>query len=768
MKIFRLFRSAAFQCLCTILIPLATQAQTTQCDASTLEDFFSCYGGQAAFGTHSVAAITTFIQAEDAIKTGNYTQAKTLVDDLFTTYPKGTNQWWNIFNAPNGANVGTPHAYYGLRMMEDVVDFGLNGNPNVKAKKVNMKIVLVACSEGIQPTNNTELKNGTGTFVTHEIDPLLKADDYRIVRQSLDFFTKYITAITKGSIEVNIEFVELNDLCLPVKVTTTKPYLAYDNIELVWGEMNQVAKDSADWWMVIYPSHVPEFPDFDNESFITGGMGSDYKGGPVFIADDKWIVRKPAHLGKGNYSDIERRIYLPQWLQHEFFHHLYRIYPDLKLEVNGHDWFNLNFWPPDFEGQFETDYYSETLHKRLQLDCVPLATKLITRKEQGLEALYNTFTMNELLGLYSKDIIQNQWHEGDIISENGKYYWKNKANVKWEVTPDFTEGKLVTGGDSPYPGKDFFLELYRTVEGDFVPGAVALKYQGEFYKKRFNLLRETAPMEIALGEFERVPNLNAQHTGELLKTAGNISWKNDAGGTWMLVPNTDEEYLNMGNDSPTPGEIFQLVLVESDCGLHALGFKYLDHYYWKPKRSLSNGSPGLVNGITDLELKEDFGSYSINLANVFNDPEGDSLLLFVTSEDSALISANINAEDLILSGNETGATTIYVMALDVNGGLAVDEFNVNVKPVVSKLNEGSHDNNIVVFPSITHNFITVEGATIDHKLELISIANVFQQSFQVISNQMNLDLSHLASGLYLLMVKDTKTGSTRVEKVFKY
>jgi hypothetical protein len=47
----------------------------------------------------------------------------------------------------------------------------------------------------------------------------------------------------------------------------------------------------------MYPSHVPEFPDFDDEAFITGGMGADSKGGPVFIIDDKWIVRKPAHLG---------------------------------------------------------------------------------------------------------------------------------------------------------------------------------------------------------------------------------------------------------------------------------------------------------------------------------------------------------------------------------------------------------------------------------------------------------------------------------------
>jgi hypothetical protein len=31
-------------------------------------------------------------------------------------------------------------------------------------------------------------------------------------------------------------------------------------------------------------------------------------------------------------NEAERRAWLPQWLQHEFFHHLYRTYGQLKLE----------------------------------------------------------------------------------------------------------------------------------------------------------------------------------------------------------------------------------------------------------------------------------------------------------------------------------------------------------------------------------------------------------------------------------------------------
>jgi hypothetical protein len=768
MNISNFYRAFILQCLCLILVPVASSAQNVLCDATTLEEFYACYGGQSAFGTHSVAAVTTFIRADSAVQAGDYAQAKILVDNLFNTYPRGSNIWWNVYNETNGSNIGSPHAYYGLRMMEDVIDHGLNGDPNVQAKKATMKIVLVGRSEGIQPTTEIELQNGTGPFVTHDIDAKLKENDFRIVKQSFDFFSRYVTAITKGELEVEVEFIELDSLTLPVSVSTTLPHLAYSTIEPVWDALTPEIKDSTDWWWILYPSHVPAFPTFDDEAFITGGMGSDTKGGPVFIIDDKWVVRKPAHLGVGEYSDIERRLYLPQWLQHEFFHHLYRIYPELALEVNGHDWFDPDFWPSDFEGQFETDFYSESLHKRLQIDCAPLATKLITRVQDDLEAEFSTFSMNELLGPYSLDVIQNPWHEGNIIEENGAYFWKNSANVQWEVTPDFIEGLLVTGNDAPYIGQDFLIELYRTVEGDFVPGAVALKFQGEFYKKRFDLIRETVPMEIVLGLFERVPKVNTQHTGTIIKTAGQLYWGNDAGDTWSLTPNTVDECFSLNNDSPTPDEKFQLILVDVECGLYALGFKYLGHYYWKPKRSMSNESPIKVNAIADLELIENFGTYSINLSDVFEDPEGDSLLYFVTSEEPTLISANIEAQQLLLSGGEIGSTTIFVMALDANGGLAVDEFKVLVKTTVSTDDAQSILHDIAVFPSPTNGFVQVVGATPDYTISLISIDKSYQQSIPVSGDKMKIDLGHLAAGLYLLRLTDTENGNTRVEKVIKY
>lgn len=760
-------RLCIFSILVVIFLPFTTKAQG-DCQATTLDQFFECYGGKKVFSEHSIKALTTFVQVEEAINAGNYIQAKVLMDDLYKTYPVGDNLWWQVWNAPNGANVGSPHCYYGLRMMEDIIAYGLKPNPLAKVKKVTMNIVLVGCSKGILPTTKEELEKGTGQFVTHTLNPKLKENNYQIIRQSLDLFIKYIKAITKGSLEIHVGFIELDTLCLPVSVSKEKPYVASGDYGLVLNALTKEAKDTTDWFMINYPSHVPEFPVFDDESFITGGMGADNKGGPVFIADDKWVVRKPAHLGKGNYTDIERRTYLPQWLQHEFFHHLYRIYPELKLEVNGHDWFDRKFWASDFTGQFETDYYSETLHKRLQIDCEPLAKKLITRIDKIRASEYSSLSIDELLGSYSLDNIQNTWHEGDIIRQNDKYFWKNKANVQWEVMPNFTEGILKTGDDSPYKGQDFFLELYQTVEGDIYPSVISLKFGGEYYKKRFGLMRQSLPIELALGNYARVPSNNSHHTGNLIKSQGRIFWENDAGDSWSLIPNTDDECLNHMANSPTPNEKFQLILVNTPCDVYNLGFKYLNYYYWKPKRLLQDESPKVVKSINNVELQENFGNYTINLSEIFADNQGDSLLFFVTSADTNLIKGTIYNGKLILLGGNVGNTTLYAMALDKNGGLAVDEFDVLVTSAVSTVSNPHAAADISISPSVAHDIILITGLTQDYRVELVSAITADSEILSVSDTIQTIDISHVPSGMYFLIFTNTITGYTQRDKVIVY
>lgn len=753
-------------CCCLWPAPSFTQIN---CEASTLEEFFECYGGTSAFSNHSVAAVTAFIQAEDAIKAGDYASAKTLVEAVFETYPKGNSIWWSATGDVNGANIGSPHAYYGLRMVEDIVEHHLNGDSNVEARTAKMKIVLVGCSEGIQPTNFTELSAGSGPFVENSLAPQLVADDYRIVKQSFEFMSRYVTAITGGALEIEVDIVELPNVCMDVSVSTDSPLRATGSIQPVWEAFSDEVKDDTDWWWILYPSHVPESSAFNETAFITGGMGLSQRGGPAFIIDDKWLSRKPPHIGDGgDYSDIGRRIYLPQWLQHEFFHHLYRAYPELELEVNGHDWFNRDFWPADFEGQFETDYYSETLHKRLQTDCTPLAVKLITRADDQKIEQISKLSIDELLGAYSLNNVQNDWHKGRILKQGSRYFWRNDANVQWEVSPNFMEGRLETGSDCPYPGEDFFVELYQTVDGHYVPGTVALKFNGEMYRKRFALLQETVPIEIALGEYERIPNDAEQHTGKIIKEAGQIFWTTNSGDRWLLTPDTETASFSLNDDSPTPDESFELITAEDECGLYVLGFKYLGHYYWKPQRDPLNESPSLINPLPDLELDIDFNTHIVDISDVFSDPEDNTLLLFASSNESTLVSTEINGQELTLSGGESGRVSILIIAIDANGGRMIDEFNVVVGDVTSNGNNGILDRAISIFPNPAADHLFAIGPLSEYSVSIFSADGSFHHDYQLSGQQQRIDLSAFSPGVYLIRIIDKNSGSLRIKKIVKY
>lgn len=459
-------------------------SQTIICDGVDLAGFYELYGGQDKFSQHTKDALNTFIQTENAIERGNYTSAKALLNRLFNSYPKGGNTWRNVWTRPNNANLGIPNTYYGLRMLEDIVDYNLNKTIPVNSQPIKMKVLLVGESKGVLPSTERELKEGTGTFVTNTLNEQLRSADYCMIKQSLQLFTKYVTAITKGSLTLEVEFIELPEVSMDVSVSSSQPYRATGGIGAVWDALDEEVKNTTDWWWVLYPSHVPSNPTFNDKAFITGGMGADRRGGPVFIIDDKWLTRKPPHLGKGNYNDIERRVYLPQWLQHEFFHHLFRIFPEYSLESTGHDWFDRSTWPEDFVGQYEADYYTESLHKRLMSSNELLTQRLITRQNDRIKEYYAALTLEDLKGTYAVDVIQNDWQEGQILEIDNALYWKNNAGVQWSLTPQLEKGVLETNEDCPYLGQDFYIEFYELAHSQNIPSIKGFTFQGQLYRKK--------------------------------------------------------------------------------------------------------------------------------------------------------------------------------------------------------------------------------------------------------------------------------------------
>lgn len=449
-----------------------------------LQAFRDHYGDRAVLGDLTVDAITAYLNAEDALREGDFDEARQIVDALWAQYPLQDSRWGQAAWTIDGSHVGWPPAYYGLRMQTEILDRNAVVS-TVTATPVRMTVVLVGCSEGVQPTSMEELVAGDGEPVRLSFDEDVAENLTDWLDQAIWPFGHYIQAMTDGRMALEVETVSFDALCLPVHFQHEPVRIAgVEDFAPMWAALSEETLAQTDWWWVLYPSAVPEqYPDFETTEFITGGMGLSPRGGPFFISDDRWLRRKPPHMGRGDWWSIERRIYFNQWLQHEFMHHLFRLYPELKLEETSHQWFDRSTWPIDFEGTFEPDYYAEALTKRLRAATPGL--NLTLRNAAPPSALFAALSLEEIAGTYARQPVENDWHTGQISIDGENLRWTNDAGVSWSLVPDLNDGRLQTGEDCPYPGNDFSLDAARDPEsGAYQSTLTGFWFTGEHYVRQ--------------------------------------------------------------------------------------------------------------------------------------------------------------------------------------------------------------------------------------------------------------------------------------------
>jgi hypothetical protein len=451
--------------------------------------FLAPYGLQN-FSPHYVRALQTLLDARERYWAQEYGAAQAKLDALWARYPVGSTLWGLLPSKPFGLNLGTPPCYSALRILSDMTDWRVN-NPNLPPapRTARLTVLLVGATHGLEPQNQTDLLQGTGVPVTHTLDPRVEQNDYRAVHQSLRLFREYALAMTEGRLAVETHLLPLPNLDLPVHAYQSGGFrfAGLVNASQVFASVPPAEIEATDWWWILYPSHVPEqHPDFQNTEFITGGMGAGADSlSPFFIIDDRSVVRKPPHLGRGEYSDIERTVYLPQWLQHEFFHFLFRTYPEFGLEATPHQWFDRSTWPPDFVGRYESDYYHEALVKRLQQATPGLQAGL---RFATAGAPWNQLIVTDLLGTYRHEPVQNPWHIGDIRFAGPQLQWRNTAPVSWNLYEDILHGVLTTGPDCPYytdpAGRQFHIVLERDALGDLTTEVRGFAFLGGLYQRQ--------------------------------------------------------------------------------------------------------------------------------------------------------------------------------------------------------------------------------------------------------------------------------------------
>ena len=451
--------------------------------------FLAPYGIQN-FSAHYVDALRSLLDAREQYDSSDYAGAQATLAGLWSRHPVAHPSWGTLPTQPFGINIGSPPCYYALRMLTDMTEWRVAhpGQPPAP-RTARLTVLVVGRSHGIEPRNLAELNAGTGIPVTHQLDERVEHAGYRAVHESLRLFEEYALAITQGKLDVETRILQLPELDLPVHagVNGGRYFAGLVDAAQVFASVPQAEIEATDWWWILYPSHVPEqYPDFQHAEFVTGGMGVGAEGfSPFFIIDDRWIVRKPPHIGTGEYSDVERRVYLPQWFQHEFFHHLFRTSPEFGLENTPHQWFDRSTWPSDFTGRYEADYYHEALYKRLRRATPGLHSAL---RYATADAPWAQIGIGDVLGNYRREPVQNAWHIGDILFSGTQLQWRNTAPVSWNLFEDLSHGVLATGPDCPYYdnslGRKFNIVLVRDAIGDLTPQVRGFAFMGELYRRQ--------------------------------------------------------------------------------------------------------------------------------------------------------------------------------------------------------------------------------------------------------------------------------------------
>jgi hypothetical protein len=340
--------------------------------AVALAKFWDRYGAKDSFPPKYAELLTKLLEAEDKVVATDYQGARLIIDDLIKKNPLMDNsnapandEWYSNYNKMQARNprpnFGEPGLYAHLRMLDEIIQASKT-NPMLGKTPIQMAIVMPACSDTVDKTGQT---------TNRLLNPEIEKNSYEAVRQSLRLFQSYILAISGGQLRLELNFYKVNS-CLQIRMGADQ--VNYDGNAPI-RQLPPGVIEKTDMFWLIYPTYSDLSLNIGGGSGM-GGFGSSGK--PVFQCEDDWVITKRApDQGVGPRTEVERRIYLPEWLQHEFFHHLFGSWPELKLEgPKYHEWFDRNYWPKDFVGKIEEDYYSESLRKRLYQATPSIAQKL--------------------------------------------------------------------------------------------------------------------------------------------------------------------------------------------------------------------------------------------------------------------------------------------------------------------------------------------------------------------------------------------------------
>lgn len=387
-----------------------------------------------------VEAVQTFAVARALYREGLFEECQNELNSFWKRNPRGDRAWEKI-RGP-GFNLvypGTP-LYMALILLTDSTAWRIKEKTlakPVQAMDWNFVALLVGKSSGFMPANDDEAKEGKGTPVSAEIDPLLLANDHRLLHDFVWLTREYYRAVTEGKINLRFSVVHLADLEFTVCAIGGPGGRSGNLYKLKAAIPPDIAK-AADWYWLIWPEIEPPpgskyyLSSYDKGMTISSGTAAvPHTQNTLVYCDDHFVTREPHSAddrGPRKSKDLrslDRDISVPYWLQHEFNHDHFGRNKHLELEVTSNAWFKRDTWPKDFVGRFEPDYYHEAMFKRLQTQAKPSLAGYFIRRTDFPELLA-ALKPADVVGRYAREV-EGGWGSGEIravpgqaASSNGK------------------------------------------------------------------------------------------------------------------------------------------------------------------------------------------------------------------------------------------------------------------------------------------------------------------------------------------------------------
>ncbi|MBI9068545.1 MAG: PKD domain-containing protein [Salinivirgaceae bacterium] len=176
-----------------------------------------------------------------------------------------------------------------------------------------------------------------------------------------------------------------------------------------------------------------------------------------------------------------------------------------------------------------------------------------------------------------------------------------------------------------------------------------------------------------------------------------------------------------------------------------------------------NEIPVVENPISDINLDEDFGTYTIDISAVFSDPDSDVLTYSAISDSESVVTVSIYEAILMLTGVGTGTATITVTANDGNDGTVNDMFIANIIPTGIYIIEFGDIARIYPNPSKgIFYFELIDNVCNDLFVKIIDAkGQVIFSNSQITKSIEIIDLSNYTKGIYFIQLKSNKYSSTK-------